>query len=321
MKNQIVEYNITDAAIAEMSSLYMGLKVMSLDDQEGFEAVHSGRMVIKGKRVEVEKKRKELKASALEWGKRVDSEAKRIFGLLAPIETHLQTEEDKITKERERIKAEEEQIAREITQKRVADLLAVNMVLPFFDVATMSDTEYAATYEAAKNKYMAEQLRIQEENEARAEAEAKLIIERAEIELIRQEQAEQTRIQAEKEKALQAERNAIEAEKRAEQERKDKESFEKEAAEKARIKAEADAKDKVIADALKEKEHEEVEAAEKVRLAELAPDKDKLLDYGRALMDVKPPELKNIKAKEILNSATGAVYQILKDIAKKAKGL
>jgi len=312
----------------------MGLKVMSLDDQEGFEAVHSGRMVIKGKRVEVEKKRKELKASALEWGKKVDSEAKRIFGLLEPIEKHLQAEEDKITKEKERIKAEQDRIQKEITQKRLDDLLAVNVVMPFFDVATMSESDYAGLLDSSTNKYMAEQLRVQEETRAREEAESKLAIERAEIEKMRQEQAEQAKIQLEKEKALQSERDAINAEKRAEQERKDREAFEKEADERARIKAEADAKVKVEADALREKdrierearekkEREEAEAAEKIRLAELAPDKEKLILFAGKinLLADSALILKSKKAKHLFNHTINKLTIIETDFLSGIKEL
>ena len=71
---EVVEYNITDAAISEMESLYMGLTISNLGDKKEFKAVHDARMVVKGKRVEVEKKRKELKADALAWGKKVDTE-------------------------------------------------------------------------------------------------------------------------------------------------------------------------------------------------------------------------------------------------------
>ena len=64
MPEQVVEYNITDAAIAEMESLYMGLAITDINNKKEFDVVHSARMVVKGKRVEVEKsfiKRKGLK--------------------------------------------------------------------------------------------------------------------------------------------------------------------------------------------------------------------------------------------------------------------
>lgn len=70
---QIVEYNVTDAAIAEMQSRFMALTVKGLDDNKGLAEVHKARMVVKGKRIEVEKRRKELKADALDWSKKVDS--------------------------------------------------------------------------------------------------------------------------------------------------------------------------------------------------------------------------------------------------------
>ena len=94
-ETQVVEYNVTDAAIAEMSDLYMGLVITNLEDKEQFDAVRSARLVVKGKRIEVDKKRKELKADALAWGKKVQTEANRIFALIEPIENiSLLTERD-----------------------------------------------------------------------------------------------------------------------------------------------------------------------------------------------------------------------------------
>ena len=102
-ETQVVSYNLTDAAIQEMSSMYLGLEITDLDDKEQFDAVHSARMVVRGKRIEVDKRRKELKADALAWGKLVQTEANRIFDLIEPIETHLKNEEGKAEAERRRL--------------------------------------------------------------------------------------------------------------------------------------------------------------------------------------------------------------------------
>jgi hypothetical protein len=112
MEKQLVTYDITDAAIHQMEQAYMGYTIMGLEDKEGFDMVHEARMVVKGKRIEVEKRRKELKADALAWGRKVDSEAKKIFKKLEPIETHLKAEEDKITEEKRRIKEEKRKSVR-----------------------------------------------------------------------------------------------------------------------------------------------------------------------------------------------------------------
>ena len=91
---------------------------------------------MKGKRVEVEKKRKELKADALEWGRKVDTEAKRIFGLLEPIETHLQTEENRVAQEKERIrqeKIEKEKARVAKIEKAIEDINRLGMSLVGLD--------------------------------------------------------------------------------------------------------------------------------------------------------------------------------------------
>lgn len=115
MTKQIVKYDITDAVIEKMRENYMPLKISGINDKENFTAVHEARMVVKNHRVRVEQRRKELKVDALEYGRRVDGEAKRIFNLLEPIEKHLQMEENRITEEKERIKEE----ARQLEENRV----------------------------------------------------------------------------------------------------------------------------------------------------------------------------------------------------------
>jgi len=75
---QIAKFNLPDTAIALMATAYLPLTIADVNDTEGFKAVHEARMVVKSKRVDVEKVRKELKADALEYGRKVDAEAKRI---------------------------------------------------------------------------------------------------------------------------------------------------------------------------------------------------------------------------------------------------
>ncbi len=333
--NQIVEYNVTDAAIAEMKSLYMGLKVLSLDDDEGFKAVHSARMIVKGKRIEVEKRRKELKADALEWGKKVDVRAKQIFSLLEPIENHLISEEEKITKEKERLKSEEEAKNRAKIEARINDLLKYGVVKPFMEVATMPDGEYDTLFAFAKTTHEAEQKRIADEKASmeaerlalqkiREEEAARLEIQRKEQEIerlrldaIRKEQEEATR-------KIEAEKKALEDEKRKEQERKDREAFEKQAAELAKIEAEAKAKAKIEREAREKKEREEAEAAEKVRQEELKPDKAKLVAYANNLLAyVRESSFapKNKAVKKILIDAEKELESIALNILNKAGGL
>lgn len=108
----VVKYDITDAAIAEMGEKYMGLTVKDPTDEAGFKAVHNARVIVKSKRVEVEKMRVGLKADALSYGRLVDTEAKRITALLAPIESHLIGQERIVTDEKKRKEQEAQEAER-----------------------------------------------------------------------------------------------------------------------------------------------------------------------------------------------------------------
>jgi hypothetical protein len=104
IKKELKKYNITDAEISKVSKECMQLIVTSVDDMTNYNIVKQARIGIKAKRVEVEKKRKELKSESLAFGKAVDGEAKRIFALIAPIEEYLISQEDIVDDEKQRIK-------------------------------------------------------------------------------------------------------------------------------------------------------------------------------------------------------------------------
>ncbi len=84
--NSLIEYNLTDAAIQALDEKYQNL---AITNSAGYKAVVVGISEIRGYRVQVEAKRKELKREALEFGRTVDGEAKRITALLWPIENQL----------------------------------------------------------------------------------------------------------------------------------------------------------------------------------------------------------------------------------------
>ena len=242
----LVKYDITDAAIAKMQDLYMGLTITDIKNDEEFIAVHDARMVIKNHRVSVEKKRKELKSEALAWGKKVDGEANRIKGLLEPIESHLAAEEKKVTDEKERIRAEEEAAEKEKIQSRVDEFFKVDVILPFMDVALMSYDEYMDKLNDATGKYVEKQIQLEEERKAK-QIEAERIeqvakeqaIEAARLAKIKEDQEAIAMAQKAKEEALKAQERAIEDAKRKEAERIEREEFERktqiEATKKARF--------------------------------------------------------------------------------------
>jgi len=221
------QFNLADSVIAKMREEYMALTIKNIDDKEGFKRVHEARMDTKGKRVEVEKKRKELKEEALRYGQAVDGEAKRLTGLLAPIEVHLATEEGRIEAEKQAIKDAEAKALAEKVQARVDELCAYGALYNgklyvSHGIMVMPDTIESATDEdwIGIVQVIAEEVskaKVAEEAKAKAQAE-----EGARLKKIAEEQAaEKTRLAEEaarakveqetKERALEEEKARLKA--------------------------------------------------------------------------------------------------------------
>lgn len=210
------EYNIPDTAIAKYRQDFMVLSVKGVDDKDGYDLCHSARMEVKGKRVEVEKTRKKLKEDALEYGRAVDKEAKRITALLEPIENYLLSQEKIVDDEKERIKKAEEnaRIEAENAAKKAEE-------------ERLEKIRQEQEAERKRLEAIAEEQR-QKEAAIRAEQEAiEKEKQRIANEQIRQEEEKIRKEQFEKEKALaverakkeEAERIKREAEQKAERER------------------------------------------------------------------------------------------------------
>lgn len=318
---ELIKYNVNEAEIAKMSDIYMHLVVKDFDDKEGLEAVHTARMIMVKHRTAVDKLRKRANEDAQIFIKNNNSNAKKLLALMEPIETHLKTEENKIVEEEKRIKAEKERLEQERNQRRVDALLAVDVVMPFFDVAMMSDDDYGVLLEKAIKAKEEKTCIAEEERLAKEKAEKELAEKRVEIDRIEKEQEAKAKAQEEKEMALQAERDKIEAEKRAEQERKDRIAFEEKIAKESKIKAEKEATEKVDREARKKKEREEAEAAEKARQEELLPDKEKIFAFATIISKIESPVTKALDAQIIIAEAKEGISKIAVDIIKQAEEL
>ena len=319
--NEIIEYDVTTAAIEEMRNRYMDLTIDGIDDKEGFELVHDARMTVKGHRVAVEKKRKELKADALAWGKKVDKEAKRIFALLEPIETHLHTEESRITEEKQRIKEEEQRLEQERIQARIDELTKFDCNVPFFELAAMTDEEYGHTLSGAITKWEAEQAALAEEQRLEEERKEKERLDReAEEARLAEERAKQEQIakeQAEKEAAILAEQERIEL--MAEEYQKELDAKRKAFEDEKRLEA---AKKEAAEKALKEQAEAEIrEQEEKARYEAMAPDKEKIFGYAVALEAVDMPDVDTDEAEGLLIACYEKLSDLTKWLKKEAQSL
>lgn len=264
MNQEIVSYNPTKAALADLTARYKGL-VFDVTTAKGMSEAKAAYKEINTHSITLENARKKEKAASLEYGRFVDSEAKRIDdqieALRVPIKEQIETETKreereqaaKVEAERLRIIAEQ-QAAKDAEEKKMAEQRAE-----------------IAKAQAELAKAAAEQARIAAESRAKIEAEeraARMKIEESQRQerLAAQAREEVARVKREAEEArLKAERDKLYAEQRAVEEAKRNEQ------------AEAEAKAKAIRDAEEAKQREirrqEAEKADAKGMAALFRDR------------------------------------------------
>ncbi len=224
IENELKNFNVTDAAISELTSNYMPLVINGIDDKDGIKAIKEARSVVKRHRIDIDKRRKELNADALEYQRRINGEAKRITDLLEPIEAHLEAQEKKVDDELDRIKREKEEAEAARFKVRVTKLTGLKfmfdgvhyystyldtfnneaMKVSVFLLKQMTDEVFNDFYDNAKHYFEIEEKDIAEKKE-RDDAERKALAEeRAKLDAIAIEQAA-------KDAALKAESERIEA--------------------------------------------------------------------------------------------------------------
>ncbi len=307
----VVRFGIADTKIAELREAFAGLRA---DTSEGYSEVTKAIATTRALRVNVEKTRKELKASALDYGRRVDGEAKRLTVMLEDIEEPLKLEKQSIDDEKLRIKREKEEAERaaieaELKARREAEEARLRAEREA-EEAKLAEERKAIEAERAKleaerdaerQRVEAEQKKVAEQQAAerakldadRREYEAKQAAERAALE------AKQAEIDAQREEANRVERERLAAIK-AEQDRKEAEIN-------ARLEAERIAKEKAEQDRLDKIEAEKM--AEAVRLSELAeaerleamkPDVEKIRAFANTLRAIVIPEVTSDTAQSFM---------------------
>jgi len=251
-------------------------------------SAREGRLLLKDKRVEIEKTRKQLKEASLAEGRAIDTIAKTLTALIEPTEKYLD-EQEKFAerKEAERIKT--------LQQERYAILKPYlseyDLQIPM-DLGKAPESQFNALLAGYKATY---EKRIADEKKAEDDRIAKEEQDKKDREAQRNENERLKKEAEEREKAFAEERKAAEEKAKAEREEAERKTrIEREAREKA------------------EKELREKQAAEeKERLAlealEAAPDKEKIKDLLQRLIDFELPLVKTKKSNAIVD---GVKYQL-----------
>jgi hypothetical protein len=190
VKKEIAKFRVSDAAIEQYKKEFSGLKVADIQDKEGYKKVKAAWQIVRGKRLEVEKKHKLIKADYVVIGRAIDGEKNRLVGLLEPLENELGGELDRIDGLVEAEKLREENERQKKLQGRVAELLESGMTFNgsyycigesvSMDVVTLknfSDADYTTFLDRVKaeNKKLidakAEQERLEQEERERLQRE------------------------------------------------------------------------------------------------------------------------------------------------------
>lgn len=265
----IVTYSRTEAALATLRAKYKDARY-DLTTTAGDKAARAARLELVNLRAGLEKKRKELKAPALDFGKKVDGEAARITAeiltLEAPIDAQIKADEQR--REIERKAKEEAEAARRKKHTdaiaRIAGYLAQAAGLPStrladgiakleaFDVSGFEEFQQEAADTLARTvaglRALHAKALASEEELARLEAQrveqARIAAEQAEAARKLQEQAAELARQREaiaaEERRQEAERQRLAAEEEAKARAKIAEEQRAQAAKEAAEKAEAD---------------------------------------------------------------------------------
>ena len=317
----VVRFGLADSKIAELREMFSGLRA---DTSEGYAEVTKAIATTRALRVNVEKTRKELKASALEYGRTVDGEAKRLTAMLEDIEEPLKLEKQAIDDEKLRAKREKEEAERAAIEAAIA-------------------AKREAEEKRLKAERDAEELRLAEERKAieaeRAKLEAERAAERQRVEaeqrkIAKQQAAERAKLDAERreyEAKQAAEREALEAKQReidaqreeanriererlaaikAEQDRKEAEINARLESERiAKEQAEHDRIAKIEAERLAN-ERDEAEAAELARLEAMKPDVEKIHMFAESLRSLTVPEVASDQAQGFMAGIEDAIAKL-----------
>lgn len=252
----IAEYSPTEAALAELRQQYQGVQ-FDVATTKGDKAAREARQMLVKLRTGLEAKRKELKGPALDYAKRIDTEAKRIEAAIReleePIDAQIKAEEQRKAAE----KAEKERLERQrvaeikgrmdairnlpvdSTGDSAEQLAATLADLKAFEVTQADFAEFTEDATVARG-YAIEQLeRMHGHAVAREEEAARQAAAAAELERQRREQEER---EAQERAAQQEAQRKLDAE-RAEFERQkaEFEAQQRAAAEEAQRKADAEA--------------------------------------------------------------------------------
>ena len=275
--------------IKEVQAMVKKYQTLTLvpDDKESYQLCQTALTSCVRTRTGINKRRLELNKADQDRIKKRNAAAKQLEAIVAPAEDHLS---GLINTEKARLQAIEDEkrdAEKRMIDDRIKQLGQYRVILPYQEIALMTDEEFDTALFDAKEEWKAEQ-----ERQAKAEAARKAEEERLEKQRKEQEaeaarlakiREEQEAEQAAREAELKKQADELAAKEKAIQDEKDriaKEEADKKAAEEAKIQAEKAVKERAEREAKEAAEKEKREKEEAARQEALKPDKEKLLKFA-----------------------------------------
>lgn len=329
---QLLSFNETKAELTALAKA--SERITQITNKAGREECHASLMLLKSRRVDIEKRGKEARDDANKFAKAVIAKEKELIGFIAPEEERLQLLRDQwdAAREAERLeKLEAERIRVEAIQQKIQTIrdvpgslvgkpsVIISGQLAKLQATVLDEGELAEHYVTACDALTAAVARVQELLAAQQEAEAehkRIEAERAELARIR---AENERLQREAAERAEADRRAADEAARAERERVAAEEAAARAAEQAEAeRLAAIERGKQIAAAAAERdrlaaERAELEAQQKAERERLDAQQALLAKEAAALARERAAAAKKAEADRLANLGLREAAQAVVD--------
>jgi hypothetical protein len=115
-----IDYGVTEADLAKLAGSYGGIQ--SITTRKEYDAAQAAVTALTRARTKVENRRKELKSESLEFGRLVDSTAKKLIAVVTPEEERIDALLEAVKRQKEAEKAERERIEKARVDTILADI-------------------------------------------------------------------------------------------------------------------------------------------------------------------------------------------------------
>lgn len=213
IENELVKQNVTEKLIAKLKADYMPLTIAGQHDREGYEAIVAARKDCKRWRILAKNICENGRESAIAEQKLWIAKQKDVTDKISEVEDYLEKQEKDFEEERDRLKAEKKRqqeaafLSRSVELTKMGasfDGTSFTLEEVSYEAVLLKEADedvYATMFAKYKTIFDKNQQAAAELEESRADAAAKLELERAELKNLRKEREElQAQIKADEER-------------------------------------------------------------------------------------------------------------------------